>query len=314
MRTPPGIQARPRPIAGQPPLIPGAGGLPTNPSGRAQPSTAANAGNAIQLPVVVLPPDYPKATWDKRVARLDLPYQLRLRVLPPCPEGNDEQEPNDVATKAKKLKVGTETLLRICKGDTDWFELEQKQAQDLQVMARYDFAHGQLEMEAFDEQGSTSLAKAQTRAPRLPGTNKILDNDTPAARLGRTAITGLGLKGDKDKKVVKLRISGPKNAENFYILRVQEPPPPSSKNQKPKPQNKDNKDKKKNKKKNKQKDDKDKKKNKQKKNKPKPPKRSKDQQRQRRAMKRNDVNPKNLEAQEALRRSPFRNTRPAKDW
>ncbi|MCO4761647.1 MAG: VWA domain-containing protein [Myxococcales bacterium] len=312
---PPGITARPH---GQlPGLIPGAGGLPApgaaaqGPAGKAAPKRPP----APKIPKVILPDGYPRPAVNLSAARLDLPYQLQLRILPPCPEGNDKREPNNSAGKAARVKVGSQQLLRICKGDVDWLEIEQKTDQNVQVMARYDFAHGALQMEAFDEQGTTSVAKAQTAAPRLPGNAK--GADTPEARRGRTATTGLVIKGGKDKRVVKLRIKADKETENFYVLRLQEPPPPSDKGKKKKQDNKKNKDDKKKKKKDDKKKKSDPKKKKDDKKKEKKKKKKKDDRRKeqlRRQMKRHDRNPKNLEAQEALRRSPFRNSRPTKDW
>ena len=271
------------------------------------------------IPKVVLPEGFPRPLVNSRLTRLDLPYQLRLRILPPCPEGNDQREPNNSAGKAARITVKSEQLLRICKGDVDWLEIEQKVDQDLQITTRYDFAHGALQMEAFDEQGSKSLGKARTAAPRLPGKTVSAKDDSPQARRGRTATTGMVVKGGKDKRVIKLRVKAADDVENFYILRVQEPPPPSDKgNKKQDKKNKKDDKKKKDKKKDKKQDPKKKEKKKDKEEKKKKKKKKKkDKRRQkqlREQMKRHDRNPKNLEAQEALRRSPFRNNRPTKDW
>ena len=315
---------------GMPPgMIPGQPGV--HPPGPAQPGTPGQPGiRAVPLPPgqagqpgqaktlkvkkIVLPQGYPRPPVDRRLARLDLRYDLHLRIVPPCPEGNDELEPNNNAGEAKAIKVGGERLLRLCKGDQDWLEVDQKAGQNLQIMARYDFAHGEIALEAFDEGGATSLAKGKVMAPRLPGRTPATGDDSPAARRGRTATTALGLPAAKVDRKVKLQISAASDVANFYVLQIQEPPPPSDQQQQQNKKNdkKDDKDKKQDQKK--QQDDK-KQEDKKKKEQDKKDEDDKTrQQRLRQQMKRHDRNPANLEAQEALRNSPFRNLRPNKDW
>lgn len=268
------------------------------------------------VPHVVLPPELPLPLVNPEQALLDLPYTLKLRILPPCPEGNDELEPNDAAGAAKPVEVGNEQLMRICKGDQDWLQVTQKAGQALQVGARYDLSHGPLRMEAFDEAGTTSIAKGAVAGPDAKAVRTPAD-DTPEARKGRTATTGLALPAPKADRVLKIRVAADAGVENFYVFRVEEPPPPSDKGendeQKQDEQEKDDE---------KDEDEKkeDEKKEGEKKQEPKPgeedkPKPDKaDQERLKQQMQRNDHNPSNLEAQEALRKSPFRNSTPQKDW
>lgn len=320
---PPGPAAAPPPQPGLPQQLgaPQQGGA-QQPGPGSQPG-GGNAPIPQQIPHIALPPGTPEPAIDRSQARLDLPYQLRLRILPPCPAGNDELEPNDSAKEAKPMEVGGEQLLRICKGDQDWLKLTQKAGQNLQITARYDSRHGALELDALDESGVKELAASQT-ATAEEGKTKGKGQDSPAARKGRAALQVLGLQAGKADRVVQIRIKAGAQVENFYMLRIEEPPPPSDKDKQDQEDQQQDQDKDKQ---DKDKQDKDKQDEQQKndQNKPddqkkeeqKPPEdqEKKDQQeRQRRQMDRNDHNPHNLEAEEALRRSPFKNSRPDKDW
>jgi hypothetical protein len=256
------------------------------------------------VPHVVLPAGWPQPKVDLAAAKLDVPYQLKLRILPPCPAGNDEFEPDDTAGEAKPFEVGQEALLRICKGDQDWLQVTQKAGQDLQVSARYDLSHGTLALDVYDEAGTTVIAKGERQGP---DSKPVTGDDTPEARKGRTAVTAVKIPKSKAERVVKLRMSADKDVENFYVLRVEEPPPPSDEGKKDQ-QEQDDKDKEQDKK-DQDKQDKDKK------DKPEDKKPDEEEkQRLKQQMQRNDHDPHNLEALEAQRKSQFRNEVPAKDW
>ncbi|MCB9738348.1 MAG: VWA domain-containing protein [Deltaproteobacteria bacterium] len=305
------------------PAPPGIRATPLGPGGGQPGAAGAAPSGPSKIRKVILPEGYPMPAVDPVRAQLDLPYRLGLRVLPPCPEGNDEQEPDDKPSEAKPIEVGSERLYRVCKGDQDWIEIQQKAGQHVQVSARYDFAHGALSLKATSEDGTGELAVGQTQAPALPGKSTGKD-DTPAARRGRTATTGLMVKGEKKDRVIKIQVLPAEGSENFYILRVEEPPPPSDNNQQQNNKNDDNKDDKKDDN-DENKDDKQDQKDQQDEpqqdeNDPKDDKDPAQQQEQeqqealRQQMQRHDKNPRNLEAEEALRKSPFRNQRPIKDW
>ncbi|MSQ84469.1 MAG: VWA domain-containing protein [Myxococcales bacterium] len=298
----------PEPIEATPTVV--QPGLPATPPA----STTGPAGQAPAVPKpiphIALPAGTPRPSIDRSAARLDLPYTLQLRILPPCPAGNDELEPNDLAKDAKPLEVGGERLLRVCKGDIDWLQLSQKAGQNLQITARYDGSHGALDLAVLDESGVKELARAQTASGddgKFGGPGK---DDSPALRRQRTAIAGITVPATKVDRVIKLRVSAAPTVENFYVLRVEEPPPPSDKQDSKDQQDQDKKDEEK----------KDEEKNKPEENKPEPdkqpqtPEQKAEQEQRRRQMERNDHNPNNLEAQDAMRRSPFKNTKPDKDW
>ncbi|MSP91521.1 MAG: VWA domain-containing protein [Myxococcales bacterium] len=276
---------------------------PTAP-GRPDPKAPAPAPIAH----VMLPPGWPAPAVDPAAARLDLQYSLKLRILPPCPAGNDEFEPNDEAKDAKPLEVGQEQLLRLCQGDRDWVAVTQKAGQNLQISARYDLGPGQIELDAFDEAGTASLGKGGLVGSDQKPRPLAASDDTPAARRGRTATAALAVPGGKADRTLKLRVQAAAGVENFYVLRIEEPPPPSDQGQpKPNPDEGKEDDKK----------DEDAKKNEKKdpeKGEQPQPAPTPEQERRRQQMERNDHNPKNLEALEAMKRSPFRNTMPDKDW
>ncbi len=290
---PPGIRAVPM----QPPGHPGQPQMPGQPG---QPPPAAPPA---PISHVILPANLPAPIVDQRAALLDLPYALKLRILPPCPKGNDEFEPNDSASAAKPLEMDGEKLMRICKGDQDWLAITQKAAQNLQITARYDLSHGPVELELFDESGKTSLAKGQRQGAEGKKSLAPID-DSPQARKGRTAVTGVAVKGEKKDRVIKLRAWADNDVENFYVLQIQEPPPPSDKKDQKQDESEKDKDEEK---KDEEKKDQEKKDGEQKEPPP-------DQKQLQQQLERADHNPTNLEAEEALRKSPFKNQTPTKDW
>ncbi|MBM4345331.1 MAG: VWA domain-containing protein [Deltaproteobacteria bacterium] len=291
------------PVAVQP-------GLPITPTA----ATGQPAPVPKPIPHIALPPGTPPPAVDRVSARLDLPYTLQLRILPPCPAGNDELEPNDAAKDAKAVEVGGERLLRLCKGDVDWLQVTQKAGQNLQISARYDGSHGALDLAVLDESGVKELARAQTATGEDGRIGQGAPaHDTPHARQQRTAISAATVQGGKADRVLKIRVQAAPGVENFYVLRLEEPPPSSDQpqNQPQDPQDKDKQDKDKQ-------DDGAKEQPKPEPDKkdqpPQTPEQKAEQEQRRRQMERNDHNPANLEAQDALRRSPFKNARPDKDW
>ncbi len=288
------IQATPQPGSLPPNLMPPQGnpGQPPAPAGQGQAPPPAPPP-----PHVILPAGVSRPMVDHAQARLDVPYSLKLRILPPCPAGNDEFEPDDSASTAKPFEVGQEHLLRICKGDQDWLSVQQKAGQNLQITARYDLSHGDVGLEIFAEDGQKLLAKGERRGPESDKASA--KQDTPDARKGRTAMTVAALPADKKDRVVKLKLAADKDVENFYVLRIEEPPPSGDKDKQ------DQKD---------QDEDKDKNKDDKKDKPPEPKPDEAQQQRQKQQMERNDHNPENLEALEAQRKSQFRNEAPTKDW
>ncbi len=320
----PGITATPRPGSLPPGLMPpgsgpgsGSGsGSGSGPGSGPGPGPGSGPGNPqgpaaepqAPVPHVILPPGTVVPEVDRAQARLDLPYTLKLRILPPCPAGNDELEPNDSAAAAKPLEVGQEQLMRICKGDQDWVQIAQKAGQNLQISARYDLSHGPISMEVFDEAGTQSISKGERRGAE--GAKGAPADDTPEARKGRTSMTAAGIPGGKADRLVKVRLGADKDVENFYVLRVEEPPPPSDKGQDKDKDKKDD-DKQDQDKKDQEKKEQDKK-DQEKKDEPKPD--AQERERLKQQMQRNDHDPQNLEALEAMRKSQFRNETPAKDW
>ncbi len=248
----------------------------------------------------------------------EAPYVLQWRKLPPCPEGNDQLEPNEAVHEAATLdeiravagmskrqrKAGAPqgpgagqdegevtALLRICPGDNDVFDIPVAKDDHKVASIVFDPKRAQLVLERLDEQGKvveTAKANAEVAGAR-----------------------GLALEGgDKDQAEYLLRVHGQRRTdENFYVLRLLTPPPPKAggKQQAKNDQKKDGK-----KKKDEKKDRQQQAKNKQDEGKNENAKRS---QAPIEDMLRDlEKNPDNLQARQALRRSPLRNWRPEKDW
>ena len=104
---------------------------------------------------------------------LEARYKLLVHVVPPCPDGDDDHEDNDVVEDAVDLSAlaspdpagggapgpqgeGPQTmLLRICPGDEDWFRFETAATATSWDGAAIAFWHeeGDLDLELFDSHG-----------------------------------------------------------------------------------------------------------------------------------------------------------------
>ncbi|GMV41807.1 MAG: hypothetical protein AMXMBFR64_35230 [Myxococcales bacterium] len=287
--------------------------------------------------------------------------QLQLKVVPPCPEGNDPLEPNDTPEQARPLEelakaapqmpmipgqpgmpgqprpsmpgvpgmpmppgqpgmpgmphsgqpgmpggrpgVGANVpgpgpqapppggmvpgeeqastaLLRICDGDVDWIRVTVPP--DTRKVASILFEHskGDLDLAIFDAEGKKQLAES------AQSTDEINAETVP-------------LPESKEEQTVLLRIQGKPGAHNFYVLRLDTPPPPQSGQDQQDPDKGQDQDE------NQDQDQRE------------PEKKDQKDQKQdpiEDAMEQIDRNLDNLEAIDALRKSPFRNTEPEKDW
>jgi Ca-activated chloride channel family protein len=245
----------------------------------------------------------------------EAPYELSWKVLPPCPAGNDPLEPNDKPSEAKTqeevmkaaLKLPAtpgqpsqalgmpgggggaqggegervQALLRICEGDTDFFEVVAKP--DDPRVAQIVFDHG----------------KGDLRLAQLDATGEKVEAESDQSTPERSA-EGLALPEVKEETKFLLRVDSPKKDNNFYVLTLQKPPPPSDgQDQKQQDQNDSSEQEEKQQEENKQEEQKEQEKE---------PDPVADQ------LEQMDRNPENLEAKEAMRRSPMRNANPENDW
>ena len=155
---------------------------------------------------------------------------LTAMVRPPCPEGDDEMEENDLREAARDLApagpAGTpagagapaspgqppaaagqpiQHLLRRCAGDDDWFKLQLNKGESRQVQIGFEHAKGDLRLEAYKEGEDAPAVVSDKSGPEQAG-------------------EGIALQAAEDT-VFELRITGEGEAANFYQLQVQ---PPSS--------------------------------------------------------------------------------------
>ena len=224
-------------------------------------------------------------------------YTLEPMVLPPCPEGDDGLEDNDVPADARPLEKGTQSL-RICPNDDDWFAVSAGEGEDLGVNIQYDAARGSLHLTMFDGEGHTEVATSESGAGK----------------------DGVFLEKPKGSFLVRVR-GGREQTDNVYQIEVTDKEPDSDGESDPDDQNdrddedekdkdQDDKDKEKDKDEKDEKDEKEKEKEKEK-DKPKPEqeKAAQDALDVLRSLEEDD---KNLALERALRQAPPRRTE--RDW
>ncbi len=154
---------------------------------------------------------------------LESKYELMVQVIPPCPEGDDMLEDNDTVEAAASLDQliaeaaqqaggqpgqaaqGQSWLLRICPGDDDWMSLEVQAEEPVQVSAVFDHAKGDLELIAFDERGVDELQASDQSSADHNGEALLLTPDGDQPRSYRLLVRGKG------------------GAENFYLLKIDQP-------------------------------------------------------------------------------------------
>lgn len=145
-------------------------------------------------------------------------YSLRVEIVPPCPEGDDRFEDNDIPEDATSFDEaaaagaapgegapgldgvaadggpGVMTMpggqgggappvvfARICPGDVDWWRVEDdpNEKQPAIVGLVFDHAQGDLALRLFDETGATELASSDVSTPDASGEGLVLPRDPP---------------------------------------------------------------------------------------------------------------------------------------
>ena len=280
-------------------------------------------------------------------------YDMNVQVVPPCPEGDDRFEDNDipqdavdVAQAAQQAQAGggqpgpdgappapqpgagaqggPPTLFaRVCPGDVDWFKYTEQGDKPSVVTAVFEHAKGDLKLELYDETGATEIASSDTSSPAQNGEAVALpprpeeDDTKTGANAGTASGPNAGGPGggaaEKPPRTFTIKVSAAPDAQNFYLLEIQQPSPSPGGDSQDKNDDKDKSD-------DKSKDDKQDQDQKPDKDKGKDP--DKDQQDQAKAkneplqdaLDKLDRNPENLEAVESAKKSPLANGRPVKDW
>ena len=158
-------------------------------------------------------------------------------IRPPCPGGDDNMEENDNRDEAAELafpeapqaaatpgaapppaphgagpqqQQKIEHLLRRCPSDDDWFSLEVKKDQPLQLQIGFDHDRGDLNIAVFKEGEEKPVIESDESSAEQPG-------------------EGVNLAAEEDS-LYHIRVSGRGEATNFYHLLVK-PPDPQQGNQ-----------------------------------------------------------------------------------
>jgi hypothetical protein len=241
-------------------------------------SRAAGQGNERMTALL----DPPAGSYLVRVtgtADAEAEYALSVRVVPPCPEGDDEDEPNDAAYEAAEIERDRPALLRACEDNEDWFKVKLAGKETAVATAVFDPSHGAVSLSRMSKDGSREEAKAQTR-PETQG------------------VSALPLEAGESDTEALIRVTADPGKSNFYVLAVKSPQ--GGKDTSP--------DKKKDQKQDRQKD-KDKQDQKdQKQQQQQQPSTMEDQ------MKAMDHNERNIEAEKAMRAMPDQPRQPEKLW
>jgi len=272
-------------------------------------------------------------------------YDMNVQVVPPCPEGDDRFEDNDVAPDAVDVAEaaqaeqqaaaaqanggqappqpqpggGPPTLFaRVCPGDVDWFSYTEQGDKPSVVSAVFEHAKGDLALELYDETGFNLITRADDSTPEqngealgLPPREKPQD-DPGAANPGGNVPEE---EAEPPPRTFRIKVSAPGDAENFYLLQIQQPSPSSggdSQDQSDSDDKDDNQDDQNpdDQKQDEQKDEGD---DQQDENEQKDQEQAKNEPLQD-ALDKLDRNPENLEAVESAKKSPLANRRPGKDW
>lgn len=268
-------------------------------------------------------------------------YALQVEVVPPCPEGDDRFEDNDDAASATDFMEASKppaqegapppqqqgppvVFARVCPGDVDWWKLSSDGTKPQVVSLVFDHGQGDLSLELLDETGTSSIATSDTSSPEQNGEGLPLPMaehkedpkaanpgaNPPASPGGAAGAVDPGKEPPPPPKTYTLKIAAKGDAQNFYLLRLDQPSgggggdsgedgdPKDSDDPKDEAQ-KDPKD---------GKDDK-----------PKDPKDQGDKDKDKAnplqdALDNLDRNPENLPARDAARKSPLANQKPLKDW
>ena len=194
-----------------------------------------------------------------------------------APQGPAPQGPASQAGGAPQF----EKLLRRCPGDDDWFQLDLKKDQSVEVSASFEHAKGDLALELYEDKGDKPVLESNKSGPAQNG-------------------EGIRIAADQDKRYL-LRVTGAPDATNFYMLKVA--PPSPDKDQDKKDQDKKDQDKKDQDKKDQDKKDQDK----------------KDQEPQKKPIEQmmdqmDQQKQRNLEAEKALRNLPNARVPGGKPW
>ncbi len=131
-----------------------------------------------------------------------VPYVLDVRLIPPCPAGDDGLEDNDTQEAARPVEDGDHAF-RVCPSDDDWFQYTEKQGTQKEVVLQVPGGEGPLELEVFLADG----------AP--------LDVNRSRAEDGGAVLVARLPKAEQDAPF-HIRVFGGGN-QGFYSLSIRDP-------------------------------------------------------------------------------------------
>ena len=231
----------------------------------------------------------------------DSAYDLKLQVLPACPEGNDQDEPNNNPDEATVLEPPEQQqpqagapgqappaaeppkpkqkLLRICQGDDDWFRIPMA-PETTPMKASIQFVHdkGDLDLVLYENDGETRAGES--------------DRSDEQRNIEMLIVPPIGVRIPQQIDFFLRAHSPETEVHNFYLLSLEPMPPPNPDQQNQQQQQQQNKDQE-------QKEPQE--------------EQQKDRSTLEKEMEKDDHNKRNLEAERA-RRMLRHNERPLKDW
>ncbi len=270
-------------------------------------------------------------------------YSLQVEIVPPCPEGDDRFEDNDLPEYATDFAQASApqdpqgggapspdgavpmpapqqgppvVFARVCPGDTDWWSFTSTGEKPEMISMTFDHAQGDLDMVLWDEAGTTELSRSELSSPEQNGEVVALpmapkDDKKPDTQAPTTPDTAPVQTPDAPApKTYKLQIKAKADGENFYLLRLDQPSGgggDSGEDSDESEESDDPQD---------PKDGDDKKDEpKDEQQDPQDPKDKKEEQNPlKEALDNLDKNPENLPARDAAKKSPLANQKPLKDW
>ncbi len=151
---------------------------------------------------------------------LETRYQLLVQVVPPCPDGDDTHEDNDLVEDATDLMAlmapdqgaGAQggggapptVLMRICPGDTDWLAVSSDPEAPTVVSFVFEHEKGDLAVRLTNPTGDEVLEEIDASSLEQNGES-------------------VGLPVEEEPVAYALEVRGKDNAENFYLLRMDRP-------------------------------------------------------------------------------------------
>lgn len=201
-------------------------------------------------------------------------YLLSARIVPPCPSGDDQMEPNDSREASKPVQEG-EMPLRSCPLNDDWFQFVEQQGQAKEVRLTSSNADDPVELQVFSADGAEMDVRTDI-GPDGTVRSVMLPKAEQEAPFTILVSSGAG------QAFYTLSIKDPEGGQNDQSDNNQQ-------NEDPKPDEQENKDR--------QQDQK-----------------SQGSRTMRELIDAIDSNDRNLEAQEAARNNPMGDSTPDKDW